>query len=245
MHADQHDIRTSRHEAIHETPHVVLLRAMHAGDEDAASHLWKQVSPRLIAYAKALRPAGSDDADDLVQRVFCRTLSMRRAAISEVHDVLAFFVVAVKRAAMDSTRNERRRQGFFANLVGRTRGAANADGLESADLRSGIAVGVQEREDRTQLLGAINGLDDDLQDVVLFKHAAGLTFDQIALALQEPRSTVAAKYQRAIALLRKRLAINEQTPGVSESSPRSDLRREESPREFPERPEVQHVSKAD
>ncbi|MBX9735695.1 MAG: RNA polymerase sigma factor, partial [Phycisphaerales bacterium] len=49
----------------------------------------------------------------------------------------------------------------------------------------------------------INRLSDDHREVLLLRHVAGLTFDQIAIALDEPRTTGASRYQSALLALRK------------------------------------------
>lgn len=204
--------------SVDETPLVLLLRRMHRGDEDAATRLWREISPRLIAYAKVVRPLSpTEDAEDLVQKVFCKVLSMRSTKISEVHDVVAFFVVAVRNAATDSRRSEHRKRSFLASVVGRFFGddinqqaasSANRDQLHPEN----------RDEDKAELLSALGKLDAELRDVVLLKHAAALTFDQVSLALQEPRSTVAAKYQRAMEMLRRQLSTDQQPAAIAESS---------------------------
>ncbi|MCH8271418.1 MAG: hypothetical protein IH985_09460, partial [Planctomycetes bacterium] len=49
-------------------------------------------------------------------------------------------------------------------------------------------------------------INQDQREVVLLRHAAGLTFDQIALALDLNRHTAASRYRAAIARLRRELA---------------------------------------
>lgn len=53
-------------------------------------------------------------------------------------------------------------------------------------------------------LAVLDALDEDSRELLILKHAAGLTFDQIALALNQNRNTVAARYRRAADFLRSR-----------------------------------------
>ena len=53
-------------------------------------------------------------------------------------------------------------------------------------------------------LAALDALGEDDREVLILKHAAGLSFDQIALALEQNRNTVASRYRRAADFLRSR-----------------------------------------
>ncbi|MFO0857326.1 MAG: sigma-70 family RNA polymerase sigma factor [Phycisphaerales bacterium] len=202
-----HD-RTSNEltKGVDQTPLVVLLREMHRGDEDAAAKLWRAISPRLIAYARvATNRDGTDDAEDLVQKVFCNVLSMRSSKLSEVHDVFAFFVVSLRRAVIDARRRAARKRTFLSGIFSRF---IDSD-ADDTSFASTVSLPRQQSQenDNSELFKALSVIDADLRDIVLLKHVAGLTFEQMSLATNEPRSTVAVKYQRAIVLLRKHLCM--------------------------------------
>jgi RNA polymerase sigma-70 factor (ECF subfamily) len=62
---------------------------------------------------------------------------------------------------------------------------------------------------REDLQRAMEGLPRRLREVVILRHIAGLTFDQVALALGANRNTTAARYREAIRRLREMLEVND------------------------------------
>jgi RNA polymerase sigma factor (sigma-70 family) len=155
----------------------------------------------LSAYASTLlvrAGAGRGSAGDIVQSVFCRILETDRAALERLEDVTAWLVASTRNAALNSIRSTRR---------------AIDRHVEHAH---GRREGVRTDSQSPSILDLLNSLPDDLAELVYLKHAAALTFDQIALCLGENRSTLASRYRTAIELLKR---------GASRSaSPREGLR---------------------
>ena len=59
-------------------------------------------------------------------------------------------------------------------------------------------------DERDHLLQkAVGDLPDGQREVIVMKLYGGLTFEQIAAALDEPLSTVSSRYQRTLEQLRK------------------------------------------
>jgi RNA polymerase sigma-70 factor (ECF subfamily) len=166
-----------------------LLLRMRRGDEAAARALWSTHAGRLTAYAQAIL-ARSDPASapDIVQQVFMAALRVTRAEARAIRDVPAWFLRLTRNLALNRVRSLRRE---------RARLAGAPDGARSTHSLSGTP------ESRVDLLALIEALPRPLREVVILKHAGGLTFDQMAAALSTNRNTLAARYQKALTLLRE------------------------------------------
>jgi RNA polymerase sigma-70 factor (ECF subfamily) len=160
-----------------------LVRLIRKGDERAARELWARVGPSLLAVARAVA-RDKQLAEDSVQQAMCRLLELKERQVKEIRDVGAFLACMVRRLALNQARTESR-------LKRRDRGAiAGPERTPSEHLARAL------QDDRLE--GAIAALPDELGEVVLLRHVGGLTFDQLALALNENRSTIAGRYRRAI-----------------------------------------------
>lgn len=169
-----------------ETDDRQLLLATHRGHEASARLLWHWHAPRLLAHARAiLREPGA--AEDVVQSVMCRLLELPRARLTAVDDAGAFLAAAVRREALNHLRTARRET---ARRAGARTVRAAAPGPAAL---------------RDDLPAALDALPRRLREVVVLRHAGGLTFDQIAVALEANRNTIAGRYRAALASLRTRL----------------------------------------
>jgi len=165
-----------------------LLLAMGRGDESAARELHARIGPRLAAYARTFL---RDDAlaDDAVQRAWMRALTRPASELERIRDAMAWMVRVTRSIAI----NELRRHSRAAardSAQGKSRPAAS-----SPELGESLA----------ELHAAVRLLPDDRREVVLLRHVAELTLDQMAEALQENRSTLASRYRAAIEELRGHL----------------------------------------
>jgi RNA polymerase sigma factor (sigma-70 family) len=163
-----------------------LLIRTHKGHEASARLLWERHAPAMLALAGAVLRAHADvSPEDVVQSAFCRLLQADRGALRRVRDVRAWLCQVTRRIAINEIRGARRE--------GERRARSDARPAPSSPLTTdlGVAVDALSRRDR---------------EVVMLKHAGGLTFDQIALALDINRSTAASRYRGAIDRLRAALA---------------------------------------
>lgn len=165
-----------------------LLIDTRRGDQNAARSLWHRHAPRLIAYARALlRSRGSShDAEDIVQTVFCRVMDLGTHDLATVRDTGAWLAQITRRTALNWLRTHRR------DAVRRERSAAASARRPTASADIAISE-------------AIDALPTRLREVVVLKHVADLTFDQIELATGINRNTAAARYRSALAMLRESL----------------------------------------
>jgi RNA polymerase sigma-70 factor (ECF subfamily) len=163
-----------------------LLRLTHRGDDHAARELWARWGGLLRSYARSIVPHA---ADDVVQRTLCRMMECRAGEIAAVEDVRAWLVTLTRREAITYQRAERRE---------RTRTARPRPISASA-----------RRSETSELEVAMASLPRMLREVVVLKHASGMTFEQIADALGANRHTVAWRYSRGLELLRRVLCLTD------------------------------------
>lgn len=171
-------------------PRQLLLR-MRRGDDAAARSAWACFAPAMIGHAAAI--VGRDEAEDVVQAVFVNLLRQPRRTLARVADAPAWLASLTRRTAInhlraacrERARRQRRDQPAPAPKP-------PVDGLQHA----------------------VDSLPRRLREVIALKHAAGLTFDQIALALGVNRNTAASRHRAALGVLRRLLATRPQPPEV-------------------------------
>jgi RNA polymerase sigma-70 factor (ECF subfamily) len=169
------------------TAHDLLMLA-HRGDQDAAVRLYRSMAPRMLAYARTY--LGHDAAaEDAVQQVFVGLFARPRDEIEGIEDVLAWLIRLTRNAALNDARGVQRRR-----LREAVRARFDAGIARSAEAGS-----------REELVGHLGSLPDDARELIVLKHIAGLTFDQIAFSLDANRSTIASRYRAAMDQLRAAL----------------------------------------
>jgi RNA polymerase sigma-70 factor (ECF subfamily) len=167
-----------------------LLLAMSRGDETAARTLHARVGPRLAAYARAfLRNDAA--ADDVIQQTWLRAVSRSPDELTRIDDALAWLIRIARSIALNTLRARSR-----ASATERQHAAMNGSKPGPAPT------------DSASLHAAVERLSDDHRELILLKHIADLTFDQIALTLGENRSTIASRYRAAMDALRSHLQPN-------------------------------------
>ena len=171
-------------------PLLNLLLSARRGNQDAAVRFWNDCAPGLHALALSVL-SDHDAADDTLQRVVCRTIEMPRRRLRAIKDIRAWLARAVRNDALNQRRERARRTSRERNYR-----------------PPELAAPLDSDEPLAQALACIT---QDQREVVLLKHAAGLTFDQIALALDLNRHTAAGRYRAAIASLRRELADDNPT----------------------------------
>jgi RNA polymerase sigma-70 factor (ECF subfamily) len=142
------------------------------------------------------------DAEDVVQDAFVRFWRSRERGGDDnrepVSDAVAYLYACVKHAALDHLRGGRRR-------LRREEAVASARAEMQWD--EPLLTGPLEQEERRQLIeAALARLPEPQREVLVLKVWAGLSFPQIARALEIPSDTAASRYRYAVGKLREQLA---------------------------------------
>lgn len=192
----------------HEFQPLSLLAAARRGDQQAARALWSSLSPRLLALAKELLT--TSDPMDIVQGVFVSIIELPASRLREIKDLTAYLVIATRNASHNANRAAARHAGTTRSLA------------DSMRLRREEGDAPNPTPLHGPLHAAISSLEPDLRELVLLKHVGGLTFDQLALCLNQNRGTLASRYQRAMDLLRR--ALNGDSPQRTDLPPTNAAR---------------------
>lgn len=168
-----------------------LVAAILRGDAAAAREFWGRHGSALLAYAESISRGAAEDA---VQSVFCRLLSLRGRVASEIDDWRAYLAKAVRHEILNRIREDRRRT---ARDTGSPRRALN-HGL-ATDMRTDLV--------KADAIGAaLECLPRRLREVVVLRHSAGLSFDQIAVAIGCNRNTLASRYSSAVRIMKEMIS---------------------------------------
>jgi len=142
----------------------------------------------LVLFARQWVVSQSD-AEDVVQDAFVRFWRSRQ----RVTEPLSYLYSCVKHCALDAQRARQRQ-------VRREEATARQ---ESETLFAGS---LEQRERQTAIEAALVQLPDKQREVMVMRIWGGLTFPQIATALEISADTAASCYRYAIAKLRTMLA---------------------------------------
>jgi RNA polymerase sigma-70 factor (ECF subfamily) len=159
--------------------------------EPELSRLYDEHAQSLYAFLLNFTRDESDTRD-LLQEIFVK-LARDPKLLDGVRDERAFLIRLAHNAAIDLIRRrgtrERTKENFAAETMSPFAPANNPD----------------EQAFRTELAEALAELPPDQSAVVHLKLWAGLTFEQIATALDIPQNTAASRYRYGLDKLRDRL----------------------------------------
>lgn len=188
-----------------------------AGDGHAWRRLVEAYSPRV--FGLLARQCGDRDlAEELTQAAFVQVVA-HLGRYSEKGS----FEPWLFRIAMNLLRDEMRRRKRQARPIDMTDGPGQ--GQESSEWAAvqdrAVQVGatapanpfeqVSRAEQIDRLRRAVDRLPDADRQIVHLRHTAGLTFKQIAEALDQPLGTVLARGHRALAKIKKAMETGQQT----------------------------------
>jgi len=145
-------------------------------------------APALALYARQWVPSRAD-AEDVVQEAFVSFWKSRQRA----SDPAAYLYACVRHRALDWRRG-RRRQSQREEAAARP---------EAEPLFAGP---LEQEERRAAITAALRGLPEGQRQVLVMKIWGGLSFPQIAAALQVSTNTAASRYRYALDWLRAQLA---------------------------------------
>ncbi len=139
-------------------------------------------SPVLVLFARQR----CDTPEDVVQEAFCALAALHRPPV----DPAAWLFRTVRNRSLDAGKADRRRKRREAAVGGSAAWFVEprASGLEQAEA-----------------VAALQGLPDDLREVIVLRLWSDLTLEQIAAAVGCSVSTAFRRYESGLALLRQTL----------------------------------------
>ncbi len=152
---------------------------------------YRELAPKLLLFARQWVPCASD-AEDVVQTAFVKFWQRRPDAHPEHYPLL---YAAVRTCALDFRRSGERRARREANpAVDVIREDATC-----------FDRSVEQHEDAALLEAALRELPAEQREVVVLRVWGGLTFAEIATALDQSINTITSRHRYALEALRREL----------------------------------------
>ncbi len=159
-----------------------LVAAFRAGDDDAFAAIAERYRERLVAYAgHMLRSRGQAAAEDVVQDVLIRAFRALRAD-SRPMALRAWLYRIAHNRCLDELRGERPAAELFEEAVGTA---------EDASVSAG------RRERLRELVGDIQGLPPQQRSALVIRELDGLSYAELASALDTTVPAVKSLLVRA------------------------------------------------
>jgi len=193
-----------------------LLKRVGQGDADAWRELVARYTDRI--FGLMFRQCRDRDlAEELTQATFVKIVTRL-----DGYEELGKFEPWLFRVAMNLLRDEMRRRKRQATPMAMTPGAQRSDGpsqwaaaekrLSEQNESSDNPLEQMEKAEQIEIMQlAVTQLSEDDQRILHLRHAAGLTFAQIAEMEETPLGTVLARGHRALAKLRKLLVQEDES----------------------------------
>lgn len=169
------------------------LRAAAEGDEVAWRVVIDHYAPRVFGLLRAQCGDG-ELAEEIAQSTFCTVASRIATYVEEGKFESWLFRIAINRLRDEQRRRARHAAPTEHAALDLAPGGARGSGEGGAD-------GIEE-DSRSALHAALARLAPADQRVVHLRHCGGLSFKQIAEAVDEPLGTVLARHHRALRKLR-------------------------------------------
>jgi RNA polymerase sigma-70 factor (ECF subfamily) len=164
---------------------IELLRRIGHGDQDAFRELVNRHSRYLYGIAFSLT-GNSSDAEDVVQETFIAVINSKFRGESAVRTWLV--QILIRRAAM--LRRSKKRS--TTSLEGaKDASAVSARGSGGSDAKLDLAV-------------MLEALSIEHRQVIVLRELEGMSYEEMAIALDVPRGTVESRLHRARNELRER-----------------------------------------
>ena len=150
------------------------------GDTEALGRLYDRYAPMVYQFALALTRS-RDAAEEVVQNVFLGLLRSR-ARLGEVEDIRSYLLRIVRNEVSHSRQNS----SAGASVIELVEAASNVPAAEVVEVNE-----------------ALSRLPDEQLTVVVLKVWHGMTFAEVAEALDIPANTAASRYRYAMEKLRQ------------------------------------------
>lgn len=172
--------------ALHDSRRIAELAA--AGDHDAWEQIYRDVYPRMRAYAA--RQVGADAADDVVNETMTRAVAGICGFRWEPAGIDPWLFGIARRVAVDHHRK-----------AGRARRSNRAEGPPAVGAQPGDAF--ELAEEHTAVRSAFAQLSVSDRELLELRVIAGLSAEQSAAVLGKRAGTVRTAQSRALARLRQ------------------------------------------
>ena len=167
-------------------------RLMNESDHETPwESCYRELAPKLLLFARQWVPSQAD-AEDVVQSAFVKFWQHRPEAQPEHYPLL---YAAVRTCALDFRRGGERRARREAN--------PDADILREDDAFFDHTI--ERREEAALVEFAVRELPPEQREVVVLRVWGGLTFAEIATALDQSINTITSRYRYALEALRREL----------------------------------------
>ncbi|MFT5288016.1 MAG: RNA polymerase sigma factor (sigma-70 family) [Planctomycetota bacterium] len=160
-----------------------------------------EFEPSLLALAGRIT-GDAERAQDVVQEVFLRLCRARRG---EVEDHLAAWLHTVCRNQALDVRRKERRMRELANGVGEDRVDSNPTPDQTAEKADEVG----------NVLGTIARLPEKQREALKLKFQQGLSYGEIAAAMETSAGNVGWLLHHGLKALRERLGVGAPDPGVA------------------------------
>lgn len=170
-----------------------LLAAYQQGNLDAFETLYARHAKALLAYAIGML-CDRNDAEEVLQQVFIAFVA-RCPKLPANTNVKAYLFASARNRIVNVRRSSSRADNFAREYEVFARLRNNPEPHAGA--------GLEAQETRIKLNGAQARLPDEQREVMLLHTQGGLTFAEMAVALDLPGGTVATRYRSAIHKLRE------------------------------------------
>ncbi|MFQ5845705.1 MAG: RNA polymerase sigma factor [Planctomycetota bacterium] len=181
---------------------VDLMLAFQAGDESAFSALLQRHRDAVVSLT--YRYLGNrEDAEDLAQEIFLKIYRARSRYRPEAKFTTWLYRISVN-ACLNEVRNRRNRPTFRAASLHPSDDGDAAPALEDARSESPAAA-VERTELRRQVRGAVDSLPERQRLALLLNKFHGLSYEELAQALDLSLQAVKSLLTRARQNLRRRI----------------------------------------
>jgi RNA polymerase sigma-70 factor (ECF subfamily) len=190
--------RTVPGDSIRDAAEAAWLALSRHGEIAAFEELFRSFAAELADFA-ATYVDTDDDAEEVVHVVFC-WLWDHRFALPRPQSVRSYLYAAVRNRALNVVR-DRRTEAAFRDRAARA-SLGNEVVAASPSPESELAV----RDIEHALAAALRGMPPRCREVYVLAREHGLSYAEIAAALDIAPKTVEIHMSRALAILRRRLA---------------------------------------
>lgn len=190
--------RTIPGDSLRDAAEAAWLALSRRGDIAAFEQLFRTFAAELTDFVSTYLDT-DDDAEEVVHIVFC-WLWDHRFALPRPQSVRSYLYAAVRNRALNIVRDRRTEAAFRDRAARATRG--NDVVAASPSPESELAVHDIEHA----LAAALRGMPPRCREVYVLVREHGLTYAEIAVALDIAPKTVEIHMSRALSILRERLA---------------------------------------